>query len=655
MAYGQYRLQFLHISDLHAKGPQEKEPWRRRRVLGDAWRRNLETLLEEEGAIHFIFFTGDAAQSGKSKEYDEVTDFFRALCGDLGIGLDRLFVVPGNHDISRDVEKSAWESMRMRLAATNGLLAVSRWMNGISTRAPLGFEEAWKAAILEREDGYRTWVRDSLERAELAPEGLGYRSPVLLPGWEIPIHIVGLDTAWLCGDDADATHLLVTENQLGIHLTDANGDALPGLRICLMHHPWHELADRSSTKRLLSEYTDVVLRGHLHQTEVTEWIDPDRRLRELASGSLYEGGLADTYGNSCQFVRLELDSEGRPIEALVRFRSFSPRGGFWFDDNSLYRDSKEGRITWTFGTSAVSKKPNPFSPWTPRAEHCFGRTGIFRRLEAAFDERRSMWLVGDWRIGKTMILMAWEKRLRERGIVVKLVSGQGPAGISAAQFVETVTGLDAPNDADGAADRLTAWIESVSSSGLPPVVLVDEVESIVQSCDVRFFDRLRDLLGRLCLVFSSRDVPDEVFSRNNKTSPITNRMEVAWVGLLEPGGADATIRLGSEHLGPGDADLMRTWCGDHCFFLQLFGAFLVEARRSGASPDRALSDLKSQAPVHFRQLWRNLPPAYHQALRDAARGVGSNIGLLKQRGLLADNGKPFGEVFAAWLRGEIVS
>jgi len=569
---------------------------------------------------------------------------------------------------------------------------------------------------------------------------------------------------------------------------------------------------------------------------VTEWIDPDRRLRELASGSLYEGRLADTFGNSCQFVRLELDSAGRPIEAVVRFRSFSPRGGFWFDDNGLYRDSKEGCLTWTFGVSSVSKrlKPvsawtpslerfyscfisystkdqefadrlhadlqnkgvrcwfaphdikagkklheqidqairindrlllilsehsmnskwvkteiaharqkeldenrqvlcpislvpfstirewkcfdaetgedsareireyfipdfsnwkdddsykkalgrlvgdlkaaekelmltgvhdfagpstfskhqSPFAPWTPRPEHCFGRSGIFRRLEAAFDERRSMWLVGDWRIGKTVILMAWEKRLRERGIVVKLVSGQGPAGISAAQFVETVTGLDSPNDADGAADRLTTWIQSVSSSGVPPVVLVDEVESIVQSCDVRFFDRLRGLLGRLCLVFSSRDVPDEVFSRNNKTSPITNRMEVAWIGLLEPGGADATIRLGSEHLGPGDADLMRTWCGDHCFFLQLFGAFLVEARRSGASPDRALADLKSQAPVHFRQLWRTLPAAHRQALRNAARGVGSNIGLLKQRGLLTDNGKPFGEVFAAWLRGE---
>jgi hypothetical protein len=172
---------------------------------------------------------------------------------------------------------------------------------------------------------------------------------------------------------------------------------------------------------------------------------------------------------------------------------------------------------------------------------------------------------------------------------------------------------------------------------------------------VRFFDRMRDLLGRICVVFSSREPPDEVFSRNNKTSPITNRMEAAWVGLLEPGGAEATIRLGSEHLGPGDADLMRRWCGSHSFFLQLFGSFLVDARRAGASPDQALSNLKSQSPTHFRQLWKTLTAVEQQSVRDAAHGMPSRIGVLKQRGLLTDDGKPFGEVFAAWLLGEICS
>jgi hypothetical protein len=35
--------------------------------------------------------------------------------------------------------------------------------------------------------------------------------------------------------------------------------------------------------------------------------------------------------------------------------------------------------------------------------------------------------------------------------------------------------------------------------------------------------------------------------------------------------------------------------------------------------------------------------------------VPSHIGVLKQRGLLTDDGEPFGEVFAAWLREEIAS
>ncbi len=68
MASGDYQLRFLHIPDLHAKGTKESEPWRLRRVLGDAWQRNLETILNEEGGVDFLFFTGDAAQSGHPDE-----------------------------------------------------------------------------------------------------------------------------------------------------------------------------------------------------------------------------------------------------------------------------------------------------------------------------------------------------------------------------------------------------------------------------------------------------------------------------------------------------------------------------------------------------------------------------------------------------------
>lgn len=185
------------------------------------------------------------------------------------------------------------------------------------------------------------------------------------------------------------------------------------------------------------------------------------------------------------------------------------------------------------------------------------------------------------------------------------------------------------------------------------MILVDEVESVVQTCDVRFFERLRDLLGRVCLVFSSREAPDEVFSQNNKTSPITNRFQTIPVGLLEAGGDEATIQHGADQLGPGDADLMRRWCGRHCFYLQLFGSYLVKAHRVGESQSTALANLQGESVRHFRELWRTLPAPQQRLLRDAARGTPSILQILQRRGLLDDEGRPFNELFAAWLRGEI--
>lgn len=58
-----YRLRLLHISDLHERGPRESESWRRRRVLGPAWERNLDEI-KAAGPFDLVCFTGDAADWG---------------------------------------------------------------------------------------------------------------------------------------------------------------------------------------------------------------------------------------------------------------------------------------------------------------------------------------------------------------------------------------------------------------------------------------------------------------------------------------------------------------------------------------------------------------------------------------------------------------
>jgi 3',5'-cyclic AMP phosphodiesterase CpdA len=58
-----------------------------------AWQRNLETLLNEEGAIDFVFFTGDATNFGQPDEFDEATAFLTTLLSELNLHSDRLFII----------------------------------------------------------------------------------------------------------------------------------------------------------------------------------------------------------------------------------------------------------------------------------------------------------------------------------------------------------------------------------------------------------------------------------------------------------------------------------------------------------------------------------------------------------------------------------
>jgi hypothetical protein len=45
-------------------------------------------------------------------------------------------------------------------------------------------------------------------------------------------------------------------------------------------------------------------------------------------------------------IEVMLNDAGRPLRYELWFRGWSDRGGHWFDDNSLYRGSNNGRLIW---------------------------------------------------------------------------------------------------------------------------------------------------------------------------------------------------------------------------------------------------------------------------------------------------------------------
>lgn len=365
----EHRLRILHISDLHLDGKMsEVGAWRRRRVLGPEWDKNLGEILRA-GPIDLICFTGDLAQSGKPAEYAALTSFVDYLLVRTGVPRECLFVVPGNHDIDRDIAKTAWTELRA--LGESEAEALSRWMAG--GRAPPRLSDAYRDEVLERQAAYRAWVRDGLRRPELLPipgrhPRLGYRVGLRLPGHPFDVHVIGLDSAWLAGDDGDACKLRLTEDQIG-----RLADDLPGFRLALVHHPLGELADGEACRDLLASRVDLLLRGHLHDTRLTLWSEPGSELREVATGCLYQ---SDTYANGCTRIELRLDDRGRPrLPYRFWFRGWASRG-FWTDEDKLYRDSRAGRLTWPAVDDAAPATPR-------RADRFVGRTDELEQLEKA--------------------------------------------------------------------------------------------------------------------------------------------------------------------------------------------------------------------------------------------------------------------------------
>lgn len=352
-----HTFSILHLSDLHERGPRENEHGRRYRVLEDAWKRNLDDLLAEN-AIDIVCFTGDIGDWGREDEYKQASGYFDAWLRHLGLPRERLFVVPGNHDINREVEKPVWERLRKKLPRVPAL-ELSRWLMG--GEAPLGLEVGWREAVLERQAAFRNWLkavgRESLLPAKSRHGRLGYSVPLQLPGIPFDIQVIGLDSAWLSGDDADSGKLRLTDGQILSLCRDAEGRALAGFRLALVHHPLSDLADGGDSRRRLAESVDLLLRGHLHEAEPELWSDPDRSLRALAAGCLYEGDQADRYPNACALIRVTCDDAGRPLCYDLRLRAFSPRGGHWFDDGGLYREAPMGRLRITLSEYFNDERP----------------------------------------------------------------------------------------------------------------------------------------------------------------------------------------------------------------------------------------------------------------------------------------------------------
>jgi len=293
---------------------------------------------------------------------------------------------------------------------------------------------------------------------------------------------------------------------------------------------------------------------------------------------------------------------------------------------------------------------NPFDPWTPAIPPAFvGRVSVLARLQDALDAGRSISVVGDRRIGKSSLLKTCMTRLEAASRPARLLSGEGREGTSPAVFVECATGVFGGDSPDAAADVLSGWARKAYQQNLPPVLLVDEFDALVVRFEPRFLERLRGMLDYLCLVVSSRREIDRLYGDLGRTSPFVNRLELCWLGLIELEAADELTQRSAAALPSGAQALVREWAGRHPFFIQLFGRKLCDSLRYGEGIESAREQFVTEGCGRLRSLWGTLSEKDRKVLQVAAETPQPQARNLRQRGLLTEEGRPFGRLLVEWM------
>ncbi len=310
-------VRFLHISDLHLR-PQRTKKYDQDRVLD-----GLIAFLERDRAdfpLDLIFVTGDLAQSGRAEEYVLVADLLRKLMEITGVPRERVFVVPGNHDVDRDVGK--W---LLRTLAKD-------------EESVLFFEEPSSRKFHEQKLAtYKQQMSTLLgeDRAHGLGVGAGAVESLEIKGSRISI--ASFNSAWFAQGDDDNGKLWLGEPSVERAL-DRIADEDSHFAIALMHHPFDHLheVERDIVERWFERGFDLVLRGHLHADKTRSIASQRGGFVEVASPATYQGSQ---WPNGCFLGEIRARSH------KVRLMPFTFASGPdpWVLDTKVFPDdAKDG-------------------------------------------------------------------------------------------------------------------------------------------------------------------------------------------------------------------------------------------------------------------------------------------------------------------------
>ncbi len=289
-------LKILLLSDIHFIHCEDDE--NRYRSLETAFKEEMDDL-RDSGGVNQILICGDIANKGKAEEYEKAEAFIKEVFEHLGCDekQTQLYVVPGNHDIDRDVNKSSRLSFRPTLldpAKGDDFIynAKHKELNALRILySPLDAYHKF-ANMHSSADAIAVGILEGVPNFN----DKGFRKEIelgILDNYVIMLHC--LNSTLACDEDEvnNPNAMAPNEHKLFLPRFAYNPDTpITTINISMMHHPLAWFENNKVMQEEFDHKFKVQIYGHVHTQSIQQDIEEKSAIR-LQCGSLHP----DRYGD----------------------------------------------------------------------------------------------------------------------------------------------------------------------------------------------------------------------------------------------------------------------------------------------------------------------------------------------------------------------
>jgi predicted phosphodiesterase len=325
----------LQIADIHFRYPEcntpDMDPDRvyRTRLLSD-----VKDRVRALGPVCAILVGGDIAFRGIEAEYTAALAWLKDLAEVSGCPIERVFVVPGNHDVDRSVITKSF--------------AVQNVQAAISSAPAERRERLLRAQFMNAETG-RTLLEPLAAYNEFAkifscqvfpPERLYWKQNLEL-GDGVTLRIHGLTSTILSGihgldDTRESLYLSPLQTIL-----DPVEDVV---NLVMSHHPPDWFKDHDEIEDAVQGRAAIHMFGHKHRQRIAR----DRRYVRLAAGAVnpdrYEPGWQPGYN----LVNVQVEGHGAERKLLIDSHLLA-----WQTNPEMFRPMADGTAGEVFSHSVA--------------------------------------------------------------------------------------------------------------------------------------------------------------------------------------------------------------------------------------------------------------------------------------------------------------